>query len=224
MAQQPQSEGRIPRRLRLARPGRQGAHLPARAGGTGLRPRRHPQQQGQDAGGLRRQGEAPAGGQVELARLAPGLDQRSPQRGAARRFRAGPQRPLAVPDPDQQDLRRIEPELGQPRRMQAAGLGIENILPDPEHRPRAGGAQSQRCGEARRGRTIGPGRRIDLMQGGARDSASQRLVQRRRPEGDALHRRELARQPRQSEALSQGCQGAGGSVGHQNECSLFVLT
>lgn len=220
MAQQPQSEGRIPRRLRLARPRRQGAHLPARAGGAGLRLSRYPQQQGQDAGGLRRQGEAPAGGQVELARLAPGFDQCGPQRGAARRFRAGPQRPLAVPDPDQQDLRRIEPELGQARRVQAAGLGIEDILPDPEHRPRPGGAQGQGRGEARRSGTIGPGGRIDLMQGGAGDAAPQRLVQRRRPEADALHRCELARQPRQSEALPQGCQGACGGVGHRN---MFTL-
>ena len=135
MAQQPQSEGGVARRLRLPRPRRQGAHLPARAGGAGLRLRRHPQQQGQDAGGLRRQRQAAAGGQVELARRAPGLDQGRSERGATRRFRACPQRPLAVPDPDQQDLRGIEPEFGQARRVQPPGLGIEEILPDPEHGP-----------------------------------------------------------------------------------------
>lgn len=201
MAQQPQSEGGIARRLRLPRPRRQGAHLPARAGGAGLRLCRHPQQQGQDAGRLRRQREAPTGGQVELARRAPGLDQGRSERGAARRFRAGPQRALAIPDPDQQDLRGIEPELGQARRMQLSGLGIEEILPDPEHRPRAGSAQSQRRGEARGGGQVGPGRGVDLMQGGARDPSPQRLIQRGRSERDPLHRRKLARQPRQSEAL-----------------------
>ena len=32
------------------------------------------------------------------------------------------------------------PELGQARRMQPPGLGVEEILPDPEHRPRSGSA------------------------------------------------------------------------------------
>ena len=140
MAQQPQSEGGIARRLRLPRSRRQGAHQPARTGGAGLRLRRYPQQQGQDARGLRRQSEAPAGGQVKLARRAPGLDQGRSECSAARRLCACPQRPLAVPDPDQEDLRGIEPELGQARRVQPPGLGVEEILPDPEHGSRAGSA------------------------------------------------------------------------------------
>ena len=90
--------------------------------------------------------------------------------------------------------------------MQPSGLGIEEILPDPENGPRAGGTQGQGRGEAGRGRQIGSCRGIDLMQSGARDPASQRLVQRGHPERDPLHRRELARQPRQSEALPQGSQ------------------
>lgn len=223
MAQQPQSEGGVTRRLRFPRPRRQRAHLPARAGGAGLRLGCHPQQQGQDAGSLRRQSETPAGGQVELARRPPGLDQGRSERGATRRFRPGPQRPLAVPDPDQENLSGIEPELGQARWVQAPGLGIEEILPDPEHGPRSGGAQRQGRGETGRGWEIGSRRSVDLMQGSTRDASPQWLVQRRRPEGDPLHRRKLARQPRQSEALTQGSQGSGGCIGHWNICSLFVL-
>lgn len=107
--------------------------------------------------------------------------------------------------------------------MQAAGLGVEEILPDPEDGPRTGGAQGQGRGEAGRCRHIGPGRSVDLVQGGARDATAQRLVQRSRPEGHALHRRKLARQPRQSEALPQGSQRAGGSIGHRSYVHFLFL-
>lgn len=223
MAQQPHPESRIARRPRLPWPRRQGADLPARAGGAGLGRSRHPQQQGHDAGGLGRQRKAAAGGQVELARLAPGLDQHRAERRAARRFRSCPEHALAITRPHQQHLRRIEPELGEARRMQGAGLGIEEVLPGPEQRAPAGGLQRQGRGEAGGGGEIGRGGRVDLMQGGAGEAAAERLVERGSPEGDALHRRELARQPHQSEALPQGSQGAGGCVGHDRSiCSLFV--
>ena len=73
--------------------------------------------------------------------------------------------------------------------MQPSGLGIEEILPDPEHRPRAGSAQGQGRGKPRGSREIGPGRGVDLMQGGARDPSPQRLVQRGRSERDPLQDR-----------------------------------
>lgn len=223
MAQQPHSEGRITRRPRFPRPRRQGADLPARAGGAGLGRRGHPQQQGHDAGGLGRQRQAAAGGQVELARRAPGLDHDGPERRAARRLRPGPEHALAVARPHQQHLRRVEPELGQARRMQGTGLGIEKILPDPEQRASAGGPQRQGDGEAGGGGEVGRSGRVDLMQGGAGEAAVERLVERGRSEGDALHRRKLARQPRQSETLPQGSQGSGGCIGHgRSICSLFV--
>jgi hypothetical protein len=224
MAQQPHPESRIARRPGLPRPRRQGADLPARAGGAGLGRGRHPQQQGHDAGGLGRQEEAAAGGQVELARLAPGLDHDGAERRAARGFRARPEHALAVACPHQQHLRRIEPELGEARRMQGAGLGIEEILPCPEQRAPACGLQRQGGGETGGGGEVGRSRRVDLVQSGSGEAAAERLVERRRPEGDALHRRKLARQPRQNEALPQGSQGTGGGVGHDRSiCSLFVL-
>ena len=61
------------------------------------------------------------------------------------------------------------------------------------------------------------------MQSGTCDPTTKRLIQRGHPEGDPLHRQQLARQPRQSEALPQGSQGAGGGIGHEGICSLFVL-
>lgn len=221
MAQQPHTESRIARRLRLARPRRQSAHQPARPGGAGSRLGRDPQQQRHDPGGFRRQSEPAARGQVELARLAPGLDQRRAERRTARRFRPGPEHALAVARPHQQQLRRIEAELGQARRMQAAGLGVEEVLPGPEQRAPARRPQRQRRGKAGGGGKIGRCRGIDLMQGGAGDAAAERLVQARRSEADELRRRERARQPRQSEALPQGGQGTGGGIGHS--VSMFTL-
>lgn len=223
MAQQLHPESRIARRPRLPRPRRQSADLPARAGGARLGRGRHPQQQGHDAGGLGRQGEAAAGGQVELARRAPGLDHDGPERRAARRLRPRSEHAFAITRPHQQHLRRIEPELGEARRMQGAGLGIEEILPCPEQRAPAGGFQRQGGSEAGGGGKIGRGGRIDLVQGGAGEAATEWLVKRGRSEGDACHRRKLARQPRQSEALPQGSQGTGGGIGHDRSiCSLFV--
>ncbi len=56
--------------------------------------------------------------------------------------------------------------------MQPPGLGVEEILPDPEHRPRSGSAQSQGRDEARSGGQIGPGRGVDLMQSRARQATT----------------------------------------------------
>lgn len=176
MAQQPQTESRIPRRIGLARPGRQGPHQPARRRRAGRRLRRNPQQQSHDAGGLGRQDEAPAGGEIELARLAPGLDQRRAEGRAAGRFGAGAQDTLGIAGPDQQNLRGIEAELGEAGRVQPAGLGRQEILPDPEQRPYPRGPQGQGRSKAGRSGQVGTAGRIDLVQGGAGDAAAQRLI------------------------------------------------
>lgn len=214
MTQQPQTEGRITWRIGLALPGRQGPHQPARRRRAGRRLRRGPQQQGHDAGSLGRQSQAPAGGEIELARLAPGLDQRRAERRAASRLGPGAQHTLGVAGPHQQHLRGIEAELGEAGRVQAAGLDRQEILPDPEQGPPARGSQGQSRGEAGRGGQVGPAGRIDLVQGGAGDAAAQRSIQPRHTEIDPLHRREFARQPRQGEALPEASQGARRSIGH----------
>jgi len=166
-------------------------------GGAGFGLRRDAQHQGQDAGLSGRERQTAARGQIQLMRSAPGLDQRRAECGAACRFRARAQHAGAVPDPDKEDLGRVEAELGQARRMQSAGLGVEEILPDPQHGTRSGRTQGERGGKARRRGDIGLRRGIDLMQGGAGNASFERLVQRRRPERDTLRRSELARQPGQ---------------------------
>lgn len=214
MAQQPQTEGRITRRIGLARPRRQGPHQPAGSRRARRRLGSDPQQQGHDAGRLGRQNEAPAGGQIELARLAPGLDQRRTESRTAGRLGPGTQHALGIASPHQQHLRRVEAELGEAGRVQPTGLGRQEILPDPEQRPRPRGPQSQGRSEAGRSRQISPAGRIDLVQGGASDAPAQWLIELRHAETDTFHRRELARQPRQSEALPEIGQGRGRGIGH----------
>lgn len=182
---------------------------------------RDPQEQGHDAGSLGCQSKAPAGGQVELARLAPGLDQRRAESRTAGRLGPSTQHALGIAGPHQQNLRGVEAELGEAGRVQPAGFGRQKILPNPEQRPRPRGPQGQRRGEAGRGGQIGPAGRIDLVQGGAGDAAAQRLIEPRHAETDPLHRREFACQPRQSEALPETGQRGGRDVGHE-KCSLFV--
>ncbi len=107
--------------------------------------------------------------------------------------------------------------------MQPAGLGSEEILPDPEQRPRPCRPQGQGSGEAGGGGQVGPARRVDLVQRGAGNAAAQRFVQRRHAEVDALHRRKIAREPRQSEALPEAGQGAGRSIGHEQNVHYLFL-
>lgn len=222
MAQQPQTEGRITRRIGLARPRRQGPHQPARRRRARRRVRRNPQQQSHDAGGLGRQDEAPAGGQIELARLAPGLDQRRAEGRTAGRLCPGAQHALGIAGSHQQHLRRVEAELGEAGRVQPTGLSRQEILPDPEQRPRPRGPQGQSRGEAGRGGQVGPSRGIDLVQGGLGDAAAQRLIELRHAETDALDGRKFTREPRQSEALPETGQSRGRGIGHeQNVHYLF---
>lgn len=209
MAQQPEIESRITRRIGLQRPRRQGRDQPARPGGAGGW-RGATQQKGRDARRLGRQRKAPADRQIKLARLAPGLDHDRPQRRASGGLRASPQHALRVAGPHQQDARGIEAELGQPRRMQTARLAIQRILPDPEDRALTGRAQRNAHGKPRRGGEIGAACRIDLVQRRARDAAAQRLVQPggakpdqtdQRGHGAQLRLREVAAQIGQSEGV-----------------------
>ena len=180
IAQQSEAESRIARRIGLQGSRRQSAHQPTGPGGAGILPGARTQQHRRDAGRLRRQRQSPARCQIEQARLAPGLDQHRPQRRTARGLRAGPQHVLRIARPHQKDARRVETELGQPRRVQTPGLGIENILPDPEDRPHLRRPDRQPHGETRRRSEVRRSRRVNLMQRRARDASAQRLIKSRR--------------------------------------------
>lgn len=224
MSQQSQAEGGGSRRIRLQRPRRQGRDLPAGRGRARLRHYRGAQHERGRARAFRRQGQAPARGQIEAPRRAPGLDQHRPQRRAASGLRPGPQHALGITRPHQQDSGGIEPEFGQPRRVQPAGLGIDDILPHPKDRALLRGPDGEADGESRRRREIGRGGRIDLMQGGPGDAAAQRLIEGGRAETHLPHRRRRATQRHLGEMAAQFGQRSGVRAGlHAGSCSVFVL-
>lgn len=224
MPQQSEAEGWRSRCIRLQRPRRQGRDLPAGRGRARLRRHGGAQQKRGRARAFRRQGQAPARGQIEAARRAPGLDQHRPQRRAAGGLGAGAQHALGIARPHQQDAGGIEPEFGQPRRMQPAGLGIDDILPHPEDRALLRGPDGEADGEARRRREIGRGGRIDLVQGPTGDAAAQRRIEGGRAETHLPHRRRRAAQRHLGEMAAQIGQGSGVRAGlHAGSCSVFVL-
>lgn len=203
MAQQPDAEGRAARRIRLQRPRRHRRDLPAGPGGARGRRGDGAQQQRRDSRGFGRQRQAPARRQVEQARLAPGLDQHCAQRGAARGFRARPQHAAGVARPHQQEAIRVEAELGQPRRMRPPGLGLDDVLPDPEDRALVGRPQRQPQGKTRRRREIRHARRMDLVQRRPCEPAAERLVESRQAEADVPCRSRSGPQGRISEMAAQ---------------------
>ena len=159
-----------------------------------------------------------------MARHAPGLDQHRPQCRAAGGLGAGAQHALGIAGPHQQDAGGIEPEFGQPRRMQPAGLGIDDILPDPENRAKACGPDRQPHGKSRCSRKIGRGGRVDLMQRRARDAAAQHVVEpgcteAHLPQRDGCRAqrglREVAAQIGKGQRVRSGA--------HEGSCSIFVL-
>jgi hypothetical protein len=185
----------------------------APASGSGRRwrlPGARTQQHRRDAGRLRRQRQSPARCQIEQARLAPGLDQHRPQRRTARGLRAGPQHVLRIARPHQKDARRVETELGQPRRVQTPGLGIENILPDPEDLAHLRRPDRQPHGKTRRRSEVRRSRRVNLMQRRTRDASAQRLIKRRRAEAHTPDRGRRGAQRRFGKAAPQIGQGERG--------------
>lgn len=224
MAQQRDPESRVARRIRLLCPRRQGRDLPAGRSGAGLRGHGGPKQQRRRARALGCQRQATARGQIKPTRLPPGLDQHRPQRRTTRGFRTGSKHPFGIARPHEQDASGIEPEFGQTRRIQTAGLGIDDILPHPENRTQAGRPDSQPHGKARRRSEVGGRGRIDLMQRRPRDAAAQRPVETGRAEADLPDRRRRGAQGRLRQMAAQIGQGERVRLGlHGSSCSVFVL-
>jgi hypothetical protein len=222
MAQQRHIESGIARRIGFQRARRQRRDLPAGAGGARGRARHRAQQHDRDARAFGRERKAPARGQIEQTRLAPGFDQHGAQRRAACRLGPGPQHALRIPHPHQQDARGIEAELRQARRVQAASLGIEDILPDPEDRALLRRPDRDADGKASRCREVRGSRRVDLMQSRARDATAQRFVESGCAKGHLPHdgRR---RQPRGlREVAAEFGQDRAGGV-HACQRKLFSI-
>ncbi len=124
------------------------AHDPSGFRGRGPWFRRHPQQQGSDAGGLRSQCELAAGDEIELTRLPPDFQHDCAERIAGQRVGGGPQRGVGVSGAHGHYETRIETEFAQPAHRQRAGFDFGKILPHPDQRPTRREPSRQPCDEA----------------------------------------------------------------------------
>jgi hypothetical protein len=111
------------------------AHDPSCFRGRRLRRGRHPQQQGGDAGGLRRQVKFSAGDEIELPRLAPDFQHHDAKRIAGQCVGGGAQRGIGVGRTHGYQQTRIEAEFAKPAHRQRAGFQFGKILPHPDQRP-----------------------------------------------------------------------------------------
>ena len=111
------------------------AHDPSGLRGRGPRLRRHPQQQGGDAGGLGGQCKFTAGDEIELACLPPDFQHDGAERIAGQRVGGGPQRGVGVRRAHRHEQPRIETQLAKPAHRQRTGFYFRKILPHPDQRP-----------------------------------------------------------------------------------------
>ncbi len=211
MAQQPQTESRIARRIGLPRLRWIGLDQPAAARGAGLRPR-NPQQQRDDPRRFRHEREPAARRKVEQARLAPGFDQHRAERPAARRLSSRAQNRSRIVGPDEHDTPRVEAELGQAGRMGPAHFDVERILPNPEDRSLPCRSPGQPERDDRGGREARHALRVKLMQGSADKTAVQDSVKRGQPEPDPTCHGGRAEERGLFKMTAQGSQGR--TIGH----------
>lgn len=210
MPQQAKLEGRQARGIGQQGARWQGRHLPAAARGAGRCGTTAAQQQGQDAGGLGRQGQAPAFGQAERLGIAPEFEQDHAQFRAARRVDRGLQAGDRILAAHQDDPAGIAAERREPGRMQPSGLAAQPVLAHPQDRPLAGGTAQQPQRQPGRGRQIAMTRRLDLVQRAALKTAGQEIIQPGKAEADRADGR-LGRWCRHRQTLPQ--------LGQYDRCS-----
>jgi len=152
------------------------AHDPSGLRRRGQRLRRHPQQQGGDARGLRGQRQLAAGDEIELPGLSPDFQHHGAQRVAGQRIGRGPQRAIDVRRAHRHHQAGIETEFGEPAHRQPARFNLSEILPHPNQRPPRRRPAGEPCDKPRRRRTLPAGLREHLMHRAQREAALQRRV------------------------------------------------
>jgi len=161
------------------------AHDPSCLRGRGPRLRRHPQQQGGDAGGLRGQGKLAAGDEIELARLPPDFQHDGAERIASQRVGGGPQRGVGVGCAHRHEQPRIKAQFAKPAQRQRAGFNFRKILPHPDQRP-ARRYPSREASDEARGRRALMALGEHFMHRGDRKAAAQYRIRCRMAERDLV--------------------------------------
>ncbi len=202
-------KGRKTRGVGGQRARRRGLNQPAGLRGAGMRRRGHAQHQNGDAGGLRNQGQAPAGGEVERARRPPGRDDDAAQRGAARGLGPGPQRGRSIARAHEQKLVRLHAKFAEARRIKRSGLGVEKILPHPAYKTPRRGPAGQPHDKTGHAGAIADAWRVNLVHGGAQKPAIQMSVQSRNAKREGFRGRGLSPNSRVHGSARQALKGKG---------------
>lgn len=153
-----------------------GVHPPAGLCAAGRGPGACTQNESGDAGGLRRQREATAGGEVQRRWLAPEFHHHRAERGAAQGIRTRTQDAESIARPHEDHPRDRQSEFGQARRMQPATFGIEKVLADPQKRPVSPDLMRQTERKPHRRAVIGAGAGEYLMHRAAHQAAAQNFI------------------------------------------------
>jgi hypothetical protein len=152
---------------------------------------------------LRGQGEFSAGDEIELARLAKGLQHHGAERIAGERIRRGAQCRLDIGGAHGDEQARIEAELGKPARRQRAGFHFGKILPHPDQRFSQGNPSSDGSKETGGGDALmSLGKH--LMHGGKREPAAQHRIGGFMAESDLAQSVDIAMRLDALDAAAQG--------------------
>lgn len=182
MAQQSEVESAHARRVSRQRRGRGGRHPPARVSGARHRIGINAQKQGGDARLLRREGQAPAGGQIKLRSAAGKFKHHRAQRRAPQALHGPAQGHRLILHHADQQLRRIDSQSGKARSIRDhPARGGERTQPQGRRfRPRKAREDQRKAG----GRSLSAFIGKKLMHSSQRQAAAQRLVDRRITEGE----------------------------------------
>ena len=167
---------------------------------------------------MRRQSELAAGDEIELARLAKGLQHDGAERIAGQRIRRGAQRRLDIGGAHGDEQARIEAKLGKPVRRQRAGFKFRKILPHPDQRFSRTKPSCDGSDETGRRRALMPLGEY-FMHGSQREPAAQHRIRRAMTKRDLVQRMNITRRFDALDAAAQGRKRADACAAHAHRSS-----
>lgn len=150
--------------------------MPTGEGGAGSGRAGLAEKEAHHAALARPQGQAAAGGEVELPRIPADFRESRGEAAAAEPFLEGPERLAGTADPDEDQAGRIEAEGKQAGTIGKAALARRRGLQNPENRPFFGDEGEEGGGKAG-GRADIREAAPDFMQGVAAETPAQSLVE-----------------------------------------------
>lgn len=178
----------MPRRIRLQRRRRRGAHPPSRQRRAWFRlcTRAHHEERHVRARGCERK---PArGDKIQRLGRTPRLDQHSSKRRTSRGFLACAQHRWSIARTNEDEAIRGEAEFGDAWRIDVARLDTSKILTHPDNRTRLRCPHGEHDGKARSRRLIRRPRRKNLVQRTPTEPALQHCIKLRRARRKAIGR------------------------------------